>query len=169
MAQKITERIQWAVETMAVAPDERILEIGCGHGVAVSLICEKLASGQITAIDRSQAMIEMAQRRSHAFVSVGKARFCCAALEDADLGDARFDRIFAIRVNFFIQQPARQLAKIKELLAPVGALYLFHDAPSAAQLAPFLDTAMNSLHTYGFTVEQASQNGQGVCIMAKVA
>jgi cyclopropane fatty-acyl-phospholipid synthase-like methyltransferase len=31
-------RHRWAVETLALKPDERVLEIGCGNGLAVSLI-----------------------------------------------------------------------------------------------------------------------------------
>jgi hypothetical protein len=44
-AAKEAERFGWALETLAIAPTDRILEIGCAHGVAVSLVCERLESG----------------------------------------------------------------------------------------------------------------------------
>jgi cyclopropane fatty-acyl-phospholipid synthase-like methyltransferase len=50
---KAAERLVWAVEMLAVQPDDHLLGIGCGHGVAVSLVCEQLDTGTITAIDRS--------------------------------------------------------------------------------------------------------------------
>ncbi len=59
MASKPLERFVWAVDTLALDPADRVLEVGCGHGVAVSLVCERLTSGRITAIDRSKKMIEM--------------------------------------------------------------------------------------------------------------
>jgi trans-aconitate methyltransferase len=59
MASKPSERFVWAVDTLALDPVDRVLEVGCGHGVAVSLVCERLTSGRITAIDRSNKMIEM--------------------------------------------------------------------------------------------------------------
>jgi Methyltransferase domain len=73
MASKPSERFVWAVDTLALDPADRVLEVGCGHGVAVSLVCERLTSGRITAIDRSKKMIEMAARRNREHVAAGKA------------------------------------------------------------------------------------------------
>jgi len=55
MASKPSERFVWAVDTLAPDSADRLLEVGCGHGVAVSLVCERLAGGRITAIDRSSS------------------------------------------------------------------------------------------------------------------
>jgi len=52
MAGKASQRFVWAVDTLQVRPADRLLEVGCGHGVAVSLVCERLTTGTITAIDR---------------------------------------------------------------------------------------------------------------------
>src|ERR687885_393010 len=128
MASKPSERLVWAVDTLALDPADRVLEVGCGHGVAVSLVCERLASGRITAIDRSPKMIEMAARRNREHVATGRAVLKTAALEKADFGDERFDKVFAFNVAPFWLQPREALGIVRQHLAPDGAVYVFWDA-----------------------------------------
>ena len=56
----IPERLTWAVEMLAVEPADQVLEIGCGTGVALSLLCERIDGGGVTAIDRSAVMVRRA-------------------------------------------------------------------------------------------------------------
>ena len=69
------ERFLWTVQVLDPQPADRLLEIGRGQGVAVSLICEALSGGSIVAIDRSQAMIDRATRRNREYVDAGTAVF----------------------------------------------------------------------------------------------
>jgi ubiquinone/menaquinone biosynthesis C-methylase UbiE len=128
MAGKPSERFGWAVDTLALDPADHVLEVGCGHGVAVSLVCERLTSGRITAIDRSQKMIEMAARRNREHIAGGRAVLKTAALEQADFGDERFDTVFAFNVAPFWLQPKEALGIVGQHLAPGGAVYVFWDA-----------------------------------------
>ena len=128
MASKPSERFMWAVDTLALDPADRVLEVGCGHGVAVSLVCERLTSGRITAIDRSKKMIEMAARRNREHVAGGRAVLKTAALEKAGFGDERFDKVFAFNVAPFWLQPKEALGIVRRHLAPDGAVYIFWDA-----------------------------------------
>ena len=126
---KIPERLAWAVEMLDVRPAERLLEIGCGTGVAAALICERLDGGSITAIDRSPKMIEAAARRNAAHVEAGAAEFLVASLESLDLGDRRFDKIFAVRVGLFDRDPEQAHALAERWLAPGGTLSAYSDSP----------------------------------------
>jgi SAM-dependent methyltransferase len=126
VASKASDRLAWAVETLAVAPDDCILEVGCGHGVAVSLVCARLAGGRITAVDRSPKMIELARKRNQHHAD--KVRFVASSLEQADLGDEVYDKAFAVHVAA-LHEPGRPLDIVRQRLAPGGLLYLFTQAP----------------------------------------
>ena len=125
----MTERLRSIVEQLDIRPDDRVLEIGCGHGVAATLVCELLESGHLTAVDRSAKMIEAAQRRNAAFVEAGRAEFLVAALEELELGQRRFDKIFAVRVGLFHREPERAHDLAEKWLAPGGAVSAFFDSP----------------------------------------
>lgn len=128
MASKPSKRFVWAVDTLALDPADRVLEVGCGHGVAVSLVCERLTTGTITAIDRSPKMIAMATRRNCEHIARGRAVLKTAALEKTDFGDERFDKAFAFNVAPFWLAPKEALGIVRQHLAPDGAVYIFWDA-----------------------------------------
>jgi ubiquinone/menaquinone biosynthesis C-methylase UbiE len=88
--------------------------------------CERLDGGRITALDRSPKMIEMAERRNRAHVR--KARFIAASLEEADLGDETYDKVFAVHVAA-LHKPGKALDTVRRRLAPGGRLYLFGQEP----------------------------------------
>jgi ubiquinone/menaquinone biosynthesis C-methylase UbiE len=125
----MTERLRAVVDRLDIGPDDRVLEIGCGHGVAATMVCERLAGGRLTAVDRSPKMIDAAQKRNAAFVEAGKAEFLVQELEALDLGDRRFDLIFAVRVGLFHREPGRAHALAEPWLTPGGRVEAFFDEP----------------------------------------
>ncbi|MCP9486724.1 MAG: methyltransferase domain-containing protein [Gaiellaceae bacterium MAG52_C11] len=128
----MSERLEALVEQLELRPGDRVLEIGCGHGVAATMVCERLDGGRLTAIDRSAKMIEAATRRNAAYVEVGKAEFIVASLEDAGLGERRFDVVFAVRVGLFHREPERAQALVQPWLARRGRVLPFFDQPGRA-------------------------------------
>lgn len=154
----VPERITRAVALLDVRPADRLLEIGCGGGVAVQLVCPLLETGTITAVDRSATAVERAVGRNTGEVEAGRAAFAQVSftapeLSAAGLSGRHFDKIFAIYVNLFWTGQARaELALAASLLAPGGALYAFYEIPGqreeevAAKVAAAFEMA-------GFTPE----------------
>jgi len=125
----VSDRLRAIVDRLDIQPNDRVLEIGCGHGVAASFVCERLVRGHLTGVDRSAKMIAAAARRNAAYVDAGKAVFIVATLEELDLGDRRFDKIFAVRVGLFHREPGRARRLAERWLAPGGTLTAVFDPP----------------------------------------
>ena len=126
----MSERLEAIVDQLGLEPGDHVLEIGCGHGVAATIVCERLdEGGRLTAIDRSPKMIAAAQRRNARFVEAGKAKFIVGDLETVDLGSRRFDVIFSVRVAVFHREPERARALVERWLAPGGRVDSFYDPP----------------------------------------
>ncbi len=107
-----------------------MLEIGCGHGVAATLICERLDGGSYTAVDRSAKMIAAAASRNAAYVEAGVAEFLLGKLEHLDLGERRFDKVLAARVRLFHTEPERAHALLTPWLTPNAKVLDVYDGPS---------------------------------------
>jgi len=167
MGLTVPERLRWAVEILAVRPDDRILELGCGPGMAVQLVCARLDSGQITAIDRSPTAIERAQRRNAEPARAGKARFACLEVAAAGSLGARFDKVFAVNVNlFWTRRPDAELPVVKALLRSDASLHLFFETPGggAHRVARTVAAALTG---HGFAPTTAIRSESLVCVSAR--
>ncbi len=173
MTDKIPDRLQWAAATIAPGPADRVLEIGCGHGVLLSLLAERLTTGTITAIDRSDTMVAAARARNAGNIASRKVSVEQAELASADFGDRRFDKILAVNVNVFWLKPARELATVRRLIDAEGKLYVFFEPPSSEQAEPIAEKLAANLEANGFRVAQKAftvlGKAKGVCVIAEPA
>jgi SAM-dependent methyltransferase len=79
----------------------RVLEIGCGPGVAARAIVEAYDDIYVLAIDRSAKAIQQAKAGSVSHVKSGKLEFRNVDIHKLELkeGEAPFDLAFAVRVG----------------------------------------------------------------------
>ncbi|MFI6870405.1 SAM-dependent methyltransferase [Nocardia sp. NPDC050406] len=170
-------RFEWIVEVMGVRPDDRILEIGAGASPSVEYLAAPLRGGCVVAIDRSATAIARSAKRHAALVDSGRVRLRHLALEDLRPDDVRdtFDKILAVNVNlFWTRRPTAELATIRALLAPRGALHLAYGYgdpgtrhPSTSP-KPVADKLSEHLEEAGFTTETRF-SGDLLCVTATQA
>lgn len=167
---RVPERLEWAVALLGVHPNEHLLEIGCGPGHAVALVCTQLTSGSITAIDRSATMVARARARNRTALEDGRARIEQHVLSEAGLG-RRFQKVFAVNVNAFWTAPAASLGALRRLLQPSGTAYLVYEPPSTARLYDLQRRLPAQLEAHGFDVAdvlvQRFQASHGLCISGR--
>ena len=168
-----SERLAWAVDALRVQPSDRVLEVGCGHGVAASLVCERLDRGRLVGIDRSAKMIEMASRRNRKHVEAGRALFETVALERAAFAPERFDKVFGVHVAA-LWRSDEALAVVREHLVPGGALFVINQAPgwkAATDARVFAEQVGAALRERGFSVEEPGfgelGSGPVMCVVAR--
>lgn len=130
----ISPRIAGYVAALPLRPGLRVLEIGCGPGVAARAVAGRIGGGKIVAIDRSAKAIALAKRGSQAEIASGTLEFRQAAIEDFErAGELPFDLAFALRVGALDGRhpKADQMAlrRLKAALKPDGLLFIDDQPP----------------------------------------
>lgn len=131
---KISKRLLEIINALPLKNDLRILEIGCGTGIAAREIVNRFDTIFVLATDRSEKAIQQSIQNSGAEISAGKLQFQKIAIEEFTLEDhKKFDFAFAIRVGALdgrhpeIEKQA--LDKIKKSLKSNGKLFIDGGSP----------------------------------------
>ena len=164
----MSDRLSWAVDQLDLSPDDHVLEVGCGHGVAVDLIASRLRPGRVVGLDRSAKMIAAAEARNAAHVAAGRARLITADVETADLDGERFSKVLAVRFPPLLRGDAGPaLAALRNHLADDGgALYVADQPARAGDVELVRDAIVDRLAFHGFAVRAAVVEGGRVCVTA---
>ncbi len=164
----LSERATWAVEQLAVRPSDHLLEIGCGRGSAAWLVCSRLRSGRLLAIDRSPAAIKAARELNAQHVASGRAEFRLASIEELALGRQRFDKVYALNVNLFWARSST-VDSIRRMLKPAVSLCLFYEAPTAQRTRSLAERVTSVLSGQGWqgTTEHTSTR-RGTAMVALI-
>lgn len=126
----ISQRLLEIVDALPLHNGMRVLEIGCGTGVAAREIARRLETGQVLAIDRSLKAIQQAIKSSQAEIASGKLRYVHTAVENFQLpNDERlYDLAFAVRVGSLDgRHPDKVVAAFKNItraLTKKGRLFI---------------------------------------------
>ncbi len=138
-------RNRWAAGLLDLEPHSRVLELGCGPGVALAAVAERVGEGLVVGVDHSPVMISLARRCNARAVAAGRVRLVCAPAEEllataagnlsrsgAPL-DEPFDAVLAVNSFGFWSEPDACLAGIQSLLRPGGQIALISQprCPSA--------------------------------------
>ena len=114
------ERSRWAVGRLGLGPGDRVLEVGCGPGVAIAAAAGRGA--HVVGVDRSPVMIDQARHRNRQAVRHGQVELHAAPVERLpDLG-APFDAALAVNTLGFWTDPVAVLSTIAGKLRPGGTI-----------------------------------------------
>jgi SAM-dependent methyltransferase len=108
-----------AMDALAVAPGERVLDVGCGPGTTTVDLAGRVGpTGEVVGADISPRMVEAATRRA---AGVANVRFVVADAQTGDF-DVAFDALYSRFGVMFFPDPAAAFANLAGALRPGGRL-----------------------------------------------
>ncbi|WP_219417107.1 class I SAM-dependent methyltransferase [Pseudonocardia nigra] len=157
----VPARVRWAVDVLDPGPDEHLLEAGCGPGVAAALVCARLHTGRLLAVDRSATAVARTTRRNAEHLAAGRLAVAECALDELTVPPGSLDQAFTINVNlFWVRDPGRELSVLRTALRPGGRLHVLYGADGPTGAATVTPAVAAALATHGFVgVEELTGPG----------
>jgi ubiquinone/menaquinone biosynthesis C-methylase UbiE len=109
---------------LAIAPGERILEIGFGHGRTLERAALAHPDARFAGADHAADMVAALSRRARRLVEAGRLEVRAADSATLPWPDGAFDGAYAVHTIYFWLRPERDLAEIRRVLRPGGRLLL---------------------------------------------
>jgi SAM-dependent methyltransferase len=126
-----------ALDAAGVVAGSRLLDVGCGSGLALSMAAERGA--RVSGIDIAPTLLAVARRR------VPDADLREGGLDALPFPDRSFEAVLAINALQFAADPGRALGEIHRVLRPGGRLAIGGFAAPETCESTALHVAMESL------------------------
>ncbi len=118
------------IPLMALKPDDRVLDLGCGTGWASRRIARIVTSGEVVGIDVAD---EMLRRATNASAGIKNVRYVWASAENIPAEDNFFTKVLSVESFYYYADQGRALDELRRVMAPGGRLFvlinLYKDNP----------------------------------------
>jgi SAM-dependent methyltransferase len=169
------ERNRWTVELIAPEQDARVLEIGCGPGLALAAMCGRITTGRIVGLDHSPLMLRQAARRNRHAIEEGRLQLHLGGLDALAAFSGDFDVVYSINVAMFWRDRSAALRGLRSVMRPHGLLVTTyqprHGGAKRADAFRFAEHLRGEMSKLGFLeirIEQlALQPVPAVCVLGR--
>lgn len=112
------KRSRWTVELLQLQQDDRVLEIGCGPGLALAACLAAHESVSAVGVDHSELMIQQARRRNKSAYYSGRLHLVFGGLERLPFAGKGFSKCLLVNVLQFSSDRVEALRLIARALEP---------------------------------------------------
>lgn len=138
-------RNRWAVRLLDVQPTDRVIELGCGPGVALVALATRAVRGSVVGVDHSRVMIGQARRRNRAAIQAGLVRLIHTPVQSLSISDGPFDAALAVNTVGMWPDPTTRLRELARLLRPGGRIAVVSQPRCPGATAVTLQSATSEL------------------------
>jgi len=147
---------------LMIQASDKILEIGYGPGVGISLISNRTKSCEIFGVDFSELMYRRASRRNFRFIKNDRVHLMFGDFVEIELNTTDFDKIFCINVVYFWDDLLKPFGKVHSLLKDNGTFCIYMAGEDELKNAKYtidgifnkytIDEILDTLKSGGFNI-----------------
>jgi len=114
-----------AVGALHVLATDDVLELGFGPGEAIHTLAGLAPQGLVWGLDHSDAMLAQASTRNARDIGRGRVRLLQGAFDRLPVPDQSIDKVLAVNVAYFWDDPRAVLREIWRVLRPGGRISVY--------------------------------------------
>jgi SAM-dependent methyltransferase len=116
------DRIRWTLSLLDLRPEDRVLEVGFGPGVAIELLSRIVSNGMVVGVDHSEVMMRQAARRNAEAIRNGRVELHTGSVSALPVFNLPFDKVLTINSIHFWHEPDECLRNLWKLIKPGGRI-----------------------------------------------
>jgi len=133
-----------AVQALDIQPNDHVLDVGFGGGVALYKILKNIRGGLVAGIDYSPDMVKRGKRKFQKPIASGTMTLVEGNVTSMPFDNASFDKVCTINTIYFWPNPTAGLKEILRVLKPGGQLVIGVGAKDSME--------KHRVMRYGFTL-----------------
>ena len=123
------DRLRFFAGHFRLQPGERVLDIGCGSGRLIPIVCEQIGPhGSLVELDFAPGMLELGRSKANG----NNVTFVAGDAHSLPLADRDFDKVIALALLPHLDNKAAALKEFHRVLKPNGMLVIAHQMGRAA-------------------------------------
>lgn len=128
---------QLAIEALAPAPKDTVLEMGFGPGRALRAMAARAPGSRLFGIDQSDRMLQQATRLNQSAIVAGRMKLVKGPFSPLPWLDDAFGKILLVNVAYFFDLAGNDMAEVFRVLGAGGRLAVYVTARETMEKWPF--------------------------------
>ena len=118
----------WGLHFLELAPDDKVLDCGCGGGANIRRLLKKCPQGIVKGIDYSPVSVEKSKKVNETAIADGRCAVLQGSVADMMFADNWFDAVTAFETVYFWPDLPRCFREVWRVLKPGGTFFICNES-----------------------------------------
>ena len=138
----------WALASVKIDADDRILDIGCGGGANIARLLQRTQQGTLTGIDFSPVSVRKSTKVNAKAIQEGRCRVLEGNVADLPFAEGSFDVVTAFETIYFWPDIEHCFNEVKRVLKPGGQFVIVNESDGSGEMDAKWESMIEGMHTY---------------------
>ncbi len=138
----------WALESVEIAADEQILDIGCGGGANIARLLQRAPQGMVTGIDFSRVSVQKSTKVNTKAIQEGRCKVLEGNVANLPFEEDAFDLVTAFETIYFWPDIEHCFNEVKKVLKTGGRFVIINESDGNGAMDAKWESMIEGMHNY---------------------